>query len=109
MARCESVLHLRRAVGLVRPQVRSVFALCFAGDYLATGPTQTRDVPLIASPVGPHVDRVCRRVVALKKCGHLFCRECLEQWLAQSKNNAGMCPTCRQRCASRSSTASSFC
>ena len=41
-----------------------------------------------------------RRVVALKQCGHLFCKECIEQWLAQADRTTAMCPTCRQRCVS---------
>jgi Ring finger domain len=40
-----------------------------------------------------------RRVVALRQCGHLFCKECITQWFDnKDRGTAQHCPICRKRC-----------
>ena len=39
-----------------------------------------------------------RRAVALTRCGHIFCRECILEWFKERGKGPKLCPTCRVVC-----------
>lgn len=78
-------VNAKEVVTYIAPESLSVANLVErSGDYV---PLSDKICPICHE----RLDQ-CFNLVAVKKCEHLFCRDCIVQWLNQSRK----CPTCQK-------------